>query len=201
MPAELLKHQHVELRFDGLETIAHIDLNDKPLGDADNMFRTWTFDVKDKLHAGDNVIAVRFSPLKPYIHAQDERTKGRGPGVFYDGMSEVRTEICSDGWDFGPKLITAGIWKPVGIVAWDTAKIATVGIVQELHGSSFAQLKVNVKVDGSTDVRVSAWVKIHGRTLDSKIFDIEPSGTRASDIDCDGAPAVVACRYGRSADV
>ena len=112
VPAELLARRHVELRCEGIETLAHVTVNGHKVGDTDNMFRTWRFDVRPLLHAGTNTIAVAFDPIQPYIAARVAAAKGSKTRLLaIKGMGEVRVEPCVNGWDFGPKFITYGLWK------------------------------------------------------------------------------------------
>ncbi len=109
-----LKHDHVELQFAGLDTYADVYLNDSLILRADNMFRSWNIDVKDHVRKGANTLYIRFySPVNKanaleaaseYAYPPDER-------VF------VRKAQYQFGWDWGPRLVTSGIWKPVQLVA------------------------------------------------------------------------------------
>ncbi|MFN2137574.1 MAG: glycosyl hydrolase 2 galactose-binding domain-containing protein, partial [Candidatus Promineifilaceae bacterium] len=73
-----LDHEHVLLHCAGLDTLATLRVNGQEIGRTDNMFRTWEFDVKDLLHAGDNEIEIYFASAlrigqerlaKRYIHS------------------------------------------------------------------------------------------------------------------------------------
>ena len=125
-PADLLKNKHVVLRCEGLDTIATVTLNDKELGTADNMFRTWEFDVRDDLQAGANKITIRFKPFKAYINEFVEAAKGKGPNTSYPGISNVRKALYSNGWDFGPQLPATGIYRNIQIVGYDEARLTGV---------------------------------------------------------------------------
>ena len=59
IPAQMLAKPHVELKCHGLDTLATIWINDKQVGYADNMFRSWSFDVRQHLKAGSNTIRIR----------------------------------------------------------------------------------------------------------------------------------------------
>lgn len=52
--------ERLALVFDGLDTLADVRLNGELLGSADNMFRTWRWDVTDRLRPGPNDLAVTF---------------------------------------------------------------------------------------------------------------------------------------------
>ena len=65
-PPRLLKREHVELVFEGLDTYATVTLNGSTLLEADNMFRTWRVDAKRLLKPGANTLHVTFRSLDPY---------------------------------------------------------------------------------------------------------------------------------------
>lgn len=134
VPAELLRHDRVLLRFHGLDTLATIWLNGAELGRTDNMFRTWEFDVRPRLQPGENEIVVRFDSAlrfgqeklaQRYIHSWSTDSH-KLPGGNY-----VRKAQCHFGWDWGPKLVTCGIWRDVELVAFNTARLADVHIRQD----------------------------------------------------------------------
>lgn len=101
------------LVFEGLDTIADISLNGKKLGRADNMFRTWRFDVTNQLRERNNQLVITFR--SPTRHAVAEEKKH---GVFvqangYSPRQHLRKAACSYGWDWGVRVPTSGIWRPV----------------------------------------------------------------------------------------
>ena len=59
-----------ELVFEGLDTLAAVVLNGRCLGVADNMFRTYEFDVKRLLRPGANTISITFAPPLPWLKAK-----------------------------------------------------------------------------------------------------------------------------------
>lgn len=171
--ASLLAMHHVELRCQGLQTIAHITINGKHITDTNNMFRTWVFDVRNQLRPGDNTIEITFLPLMPYINQKDKASGGKRKG-----MGEVRVERAANGWDFAPKLLTAGIWRPISIIGWNTGKLGHIGVVQDLHDPHNAKLTVNIHidVDKNTSLRATAVVSLHGKAIDTKSFDVNSHG-------------------------
>jgi len=126
----LLKNGHVDLVFKGLDTFAEVYLNDSLLGKADNMFRTWEWDVKDLLKLGDNELKVIFrSPIKEGAKLRD----AYGIQLPHDndpiGISPyIRKAAYQFGWDFCPRLVTSGIWQGVELRGWSKARIDGVDI-------------------------------------------------------------------------
>jgi beta-mannosidase len=103
--------ERVLLVFHGLDTYAVVYLNGAPLGRSRNMFREIVFDVTGKLRWGQqNSLAVRFDPPLQKIEPKDDfrSTWGRNPERVF-----MRKAQYGYGWDWGPRLPTVGIWRPV----------------------------------------------------------------------------------------
>ncbi|MBN1966526.1 MAG: glycoside hydrolase family 2 protein, partial [Anaerolineae bacterium] len=133
LPDDLLARDRVLLRCEGLDTLATITLNGTEIGRADNMFRTWEFDVKPYLVPGENHIQVRFDSAVLYAQAkQAERNlPAWGDDYKVPGGQWLRKEQCNFGWDWGPRLVTCGIWRDIGLIAFDTARLTDVVITQD----------------------------------------------------------------------
>ena len=123
--------------FEGLDTLASVWLDGRLVGDAASMHRTWRWEVTDLLTPGRHVLEVRFvapvpaaerlaSELGPYPHTN----------AYPEPFNMLRTMACSFGWDWGPQLPAAGIWRPAWI---ESSSVARLGAVQP-----------RVDVDGTT---------------------------------------------------
>jgi len=146
----LLGRERVELVWQGLDTYAEVFVNGASVMSAHNMFRRWVVDIKSSLHRGDNVVLVRFrSPItfvKPAYHRL---------GYVLPAVNDQAPEMLSMfarkapyhyGWDWGPRLVTSGIWRPVLLRAWDGARIEDVHVRQERLDDARAELTVDVTV-------------------------------------------------------
>jgi beta-mannosidase len=132
--AATLARDRVELVFAGLDTFADVFVNGAPVLAADNMFRSWRTDVKAHLKAGDNQILVRFaSPIAKVKPAYDKL------GYKLPAANDQSKEMVSMwarkapyhyGWDWGPRFVTSGIWRPVALEAWDEARLDDVQVFQ-----------------------------------------------------------------------
>ncbi|GMV04050.1 MAG: hypothetical protein AMXMBFR53_03310 [Gemmatimonadota bacterium] len=127
MGAPLLRRERVELVFEGLDTWAVVRLNGEVVLEADNQFRTWRVDVRDRLREGQNTLTVRFAPqaargaARAAAHAwpiPHQEPDARGTRAF------SRKAAFHFGWDWGPRYVTAGIWRPVRLEAWSGVRIA-----------------------------------------------------------------------------
>ncbi len=111
-----LQKKHVELVFNGLDTYAHIYLNDSLILETDNMFREWRVDVKPYLQRERNRLHIYFeSPLK--------KSKADWDALGYELPGGQRTMTRKAqfhyGWDWGPRFVGAGILKKPVLVSWD----------------------------------------------------------------------------------
>lgn len=149
LEAGILKRQNIEIVFQGLDTYATVFLNDKAVLEADNMFRGWRVDIKNSLKPGQNVLRIKFrSPINeilplmakldyelPASNDQGEKTS-----------PYTRKAPYQYGWDWGPRFVTSGIWKPVELVSWDNARIEELQLKQNELTSENADLSMAVEV-------------------------------------------------------
>jgi beta-mannosidase len=118
-------HDRHDLVFEGLDTVATIELNGAVIGQTANMHRTYRIDVRQFLREGANDLVVRFaSPLKYADRMSLEL--GYRPHVNHHPYNAIRKMACSFGWDWGLDTATVGIWKPVTLHSWSTVRLATV---------------------------------------------------------------------------
>ncbi|MFN4180981.1 MAG: glycosyl hydrolase 2 galactose-binding domain-containing protein, partial [Armatimonadota bacterium] len=121
-PTELLNHDAVELVFHGLDTVATVWLNGKKVGEVDNMFIPHMFEVKSLLNEGRNTLVVKIdSPTK--VAEEREKRYGALHSAFFQARPYLRKAQYSFGWDWGPRLPTSGIWRPVELFAYNVACI------------------------------------------------------------------------------
>jgi beta-mannosidase len=130
IPAALLRDDQLDLVADGLDTVATVRLNGRLVARTENMFTGYRWAVKPLLRAGRNEITIHFGSAMKYIRSQ--RT-GHQPREFNDpvGRSQVlRKEQCQFGWDWGPRFVTAGIWRNLQLEAWTGNRLENVRVTQ-----------------------------------------------------------------------
>ena len=128
---EQMHSDYVALRFDGLDTLADIYLNGELLGNAYNMHRVWEYDLSDLGRVGTNEIKIIFHSPTKYIREENEKIYTGGALEAMEGFPHLRKCHCMFGWDWGPRLPDAGIYRDVSIVYGDIARIDSVYITQE----------------------------------------------------------------------
>ncbi|MDP9416288.1 MAG: glycoside hydrolase family 2 protein [Actinomycetota bacterium] len=148
-----------ELVCEGLDTVATVELNGAVVAETRNMHRTYRFDVREHLRAGRNELAVTFASAVRYADRASLELGAR-PHVNHHPFNAIRKMACNFGWDWGPDLVTAGIWKAIGIEAWSTARLAAVRPLVSVDGTR-GTVAVHVDVERAGDagpVTVSARV-------------------------------------------
>lgn len=162
MSACTLTCDRVLLRCEGLDTLATLSVNGHEVGRADNMYRTWEFDVKHALKAGRNRIKVTFDSVLPEIaRRQQERQLPQLAGLTdIHGRGWIRKEPCNFGWDWGPVLVTCGIWKTLSLVAFNTARLTGVQI-RQTHTSGHVTLSVQPEVERLNKAALQVNVQVH----------------------------------------
>ena len=146
-----LAHAHVELVCEGLDTLAHVSLNGREIAFADNMHITWVWDVKEQLHAGENTLEIRFdSPIR-YCAKKAEEAPGWESSDATPGFRHLRKAHCMFGWDWGPRLPDAGIWRPIFLRTWDAARLEN-ALMLQAHHDGVVDVTIRPEIAGE-----SAW--------------------------------------------
>ena len=128
---DLLAEEVVELVADGLDTVATVTLNGREVARTENMFTGYRWDVKSFLRAGKNELVVRFDSAIAYI---DRERQEHQPQEYNDPVGRsavIRKEQCQFGWDWGPRFVTAGIWRDLRLEAWTGNRLESVRVRQE----------------------------------------------------------------------
>lgn len=150
--SELLTYDRIFLRFEGIDTLADISLNGRPVGTAFNMHRTWEFPVKEVLHPGKNKLTVKLhSPLK-YIRRKFAESPVLGGEDAMDGFVHIRKAHCMFGWDWGAHLPDQGIFRKVFLMADNGVRIKEVRIHQR-HEAGKVDLSLEVMSGGAVPVQ------------------------------------------------
>ncbi|MEM7298904.1 MAG: glycoside hydrolase family 2 protein, partial [Bacteroidota bacterium] len=153
----LKKHRH-DLIFEGLDTYANVFLNDSLILSADNMFRTWKVPVENLLRIGNNNIRILFkSPIqinKSKLESLGYELPASNEPVEHKVSPFTRKAPYHFGWDWGPRLVTAGVWRPVFIESWNEASIRNVQIIQNELSQEYANLEVVVEIESISNQQV-----------------------------------------------
>jgi beta-mannosidase len=158
VPADLLAHKNVDLVFDGLDAACDVSLNGVAVLKANNSFRVWRVPAKGNLQAGKNTLRIVFpSPITAAaeVAAGDPfRLKSKT-----DEKTYIRKPAYEYGWDWGPRFVTSGIWKPARLEAWNNVRLGDFAVRQRDVSKEVAHADAEVEVDaavaGPAQVKVS----------------------------------------------
>ena len=138
---EELNNQNTILQFEGLDTHAEVFLNDNKILIANNMFRTWKVDVNDDLKVGKNNLKIVFKSAVeigktkakklPYTLPEKERIFSRKAQYHF-------------GWDWAPRFVTSGIYRPIKLLFWNNATIENIKYDQQELSETIANLSFKV---------------------------------------------------------
>ncbi|MFN0203443.1 MAG: glycoside hydrolase family 2 protein [Bacteroidia bacterium] len=140
-----IQANHIELVCEGLDTYSQVWINGQAVFTTENMFHSYQKEVKKLLKEGENTLHIRFFNAidstqklsKKYAHPLPEGENGR---VF------VRKAAYHFGWDWGPKFVTCGVWKPIYLRLWNDLKISELQVIQSQLDTAKATLKIQATI-------------------------------------------------------
>ena len=172
---EDLKADSAILRCEGLDTLCSVYLNGKKIGSADNMHRTWEWNVLPDLRTGENTVRIVFaSPLK-YIAAENEKRPCWQTTDATPGFPHIRKAHCQFGWDWGPRLPDAGIWRKIGLYIVRGGRLKDMMILQE-HKNGKVTLRIAPQPELKGDIREPE-LEITVTDPDGTVYAADPAGT------------------------
>ena len=165
LPVGVAGDANVDLVTDGLDTVATLWLNGRVLGRSENMFTAGRFPARHLLRAGRNELLIRFDSATRYVRTHRLAHRPREINDPVGGATRIRKQQCQFGWDWGPRLVTAGIWRDVRFESWVSNRLVDVQVHQQHHADSSVTLTFTPKLQRA-DPRVSytGTVSFAGRT-------------------------------------
>jgi beta-mannosidase len=168
---EIFSQNNAELFFKGLDTYGDVYLNDSLILSVDNMFRSWEVNCKNVLKEGNNSLRIVFkSPVRigmeklnklgfliPASNEQAPKGKQTSPLTRKAGYHY--------GWDWGPRLVTSGIWLPVYLRAWSGGKITDVFLQQASLTDNKAEYLSKTEVLADEDMEGQIRISVDGNKL------------------------------------
>ena len=157
MPQEFDEATHIALRCEGLDTFATVWLNGVQVLESDNMFVPRQVPIASLLSSGENHLHILFESA---LRRGKEREAVYGVrAIMGDGDASrvyVRKAQYQYGWDWGPTLLTAGLWRAISLEAYDV-KIAELSCLTEVTPDlQKATLPIQLRLDTSNNIPFSA---------------------------------------------
>lgn len=182
LDSTFLTHDKIILDCRGLDLICELYVNDRLIAKTKNMFVEYEFDVKSYLHSGENTIHVIFRSVIDWNRQQAEKnprvTWHKGDNTTIDALKGLlffsRKEASDFGWDWGIRLLSCGIWKPIRLVAYDKARIKDIGVRQDLSNPKEALLTITANIEAfhSTELRTHILVTLDGKIIAENSFPV-----------------------------
>lgn len=148
-PSEALASGRVWLVFEGLDHFAEIYLNGTHVGTHTNIFYPCRVDVTGVLREGENCLGVS---LDAGLHWAGDLPAEEYDPRHHDGTLHKRMWLRKPqyqfGWDWNPRLVNVGIFRPVRIEWADTARIDQVTVYPELaadHASATVHARLHLE--------------------------------------------------------
>ena len=162
---EQLERDDAQLIFEGLDTYADVYLNGSLLLKSDNMFVGYSLPVKPQLRLGENLLHIYFhSPIRQTLpqyasngfnYPADNDHHEKHLSVF------SRKAPYSYGWDWGIRMVTSGIWRPVKIRFYDAASINDYHIKQLSLTEHSAELSNELEINNILPQSIQAEIRIN----------------------------------------
>ncbi len=177
--ADMLQYENLELVLNGIDTYADVYINDFQVQKCDNMFRTWTINAKPYLQEGENHIRFYFHSIfkvdmSKYLNApfrlQAWPNNDQNEHIWLSLYA--RKAGYHYGWDWGPRLITCGIWRDIYFNGWNKMQFDGVQIATESISKKSAQMAITTTINATEATSGTLAVKSEGKTLLTKTITL-----------------------------
>jgi beta-mannosidase len=179
--------ERVDLVFEGIDTIGTVRLrdgeNEVELGRTYNMHRSYRFDISSHLSGRPLDLEVDLHSVTAYAEAEERRLGERVRAGSTAPYNFVRKMACSFGWDWGPDLRTAGLWKPVRLERWSVARLDTVRPLVTVDAAGTGRVELRVGLERlDADQPLTLAVEILGHRAESTVEAGASSATIVVDV-------------------
>ena len=156
----------VDLCADGLDTLATVTLNGAVVARTDNMFVAYRWPVRARLRPGTNELRIGFAPVPDYLRRMRPGHRPRENHDPVGGATKIRKQQSQFGWDWGPRFVTAGIWRDLRLEAWSGNRLENVRIAQTHRKGASVTLAFAPEL-ARTDAKatITGTVSLNGRVV------------------------------------
>lgn len=150
--------KHVDLVCEGLDTIAEIYINDQLLTKTINMHLQYRFSLDEHIQKGQNKLCIIFKSPITYIEDKEKQCPYRfyQQGDAMRGFIHIRKAHSHFGWDWGPQLPDAGIFKDIYVHTYDQTYIEDV-YLKQIHYQDHVDIRYSIKLINQAQVSVSCY--------------------------------------------
>lgn len=157
----LKKGGRLELQLDSVDTYCSVFLNRKKVATVNNMFIPWRFDISGGVKKGNNELLFYFDSATRVTKELEKKHEAYSAPFDSTRMYARRAQYFT-GWDWGPRLSGVGLWRPVRLVYWETARIshAAVSTTQISQDKKSAELLLELAVEPAVEAEVKILAEI-----------------------------------------
>ncbi|MDX2197085.1 MAG: glycoside hydrolase family 2 protein [Cytophagales bacterium] len=168
---DLLIKKHIELVFKGLDTYAEILLNGTKIKETDNMFVEYVVDCKKYIKPKGNELKIIF---KSPVNIGKQKLKNHPylvPAINEYAPDSLKTSVHTRkapyhyGWDWGPRLVTSGIWRPVVLQGWNIAKINDVHYILDEVDSNVARYRAEILIYSGKNTKANFEILVNDKPV------------------------------------
>ncbi|ETI26027.1 hypothetical protein G647_02804 [Cladophialophora carrionii CBS 160.54] len=186
-PPSVPEGSRVVLAFDGLDTFAHVKLNNKTILLSDNMFVPHRVDITEAIQTEtSHELEIEFDSA--FLKARE--IKDQHPEhkfICFNGdpaRLAVRKAQYHWGWDWGPVLMCAGIWRPVRLEVY-TVRVADLRTNIDISDDhKLATVEASTEIEGLEDrnlhVQAKFTVSLGDREISSSKVEVTADGKAAA---------------------
>ena len=169
VPENMIETGNPKLIFEGMDTYANVFLNDSLVLSTDNMFVEWVVEIGSLIKPGYNKLKIEF--VSPLIvnRLKAEQFKIRLP----DNRGFTRKAAYHFGWDWGPGIVTMGIWKAARIEFGKEIETTDLFVEQKKVNDEKAEVKVMVEIESEAKVKVEAKLEVDGLVCLKKVIKLK----------------------------
>ncbi len=175
VPEEMLSCRRVLLRMEGLDTLAGVYVNGAKVLSADNMHRIWEAEIKELLKPGENALRIVLRSPTRYIREKfEESPEYTGAEDCMRGFVHLRKAHCMFGWDWGPRLPDAGIWRDISLLGIGEGRIVSVHVRQH-HENGAVTLSIDPEIEAAEGCALKA--EAEAVSPDGKVYGMDGTGS------------------------
>lgn len=156
LSAEDIRSQLIRLVFEGIDTYADVYLNGQHLGKTENMFMPYTYDVKKLVRTGENTVEVHLKSTVKTIKQMEKDSPFRLQSSCESARPYVRKAQYAFGWDWGPRIVQIGVWRPVYLEFITDVAVTEPFFYTEALEANAARVRVQAKIEGNADDQLQA---------------------------------------------
>lgn len=182
------KGSSIALVFDGLDTFATVTLDGKLILESDNMFLAHRVDVTSALETdGEHVLEINFDCAQTKAQEIKKQHPDHKYICFNGDPSRLTTRKAQYhwGWDWGPVIMTAGIWREVRLEVY-SARIADLWTDTKIGGEfQTAEIAASAKVEAakSASCKVTFTLLLDGKMISSHESTVADNGVASVSFD------------------